>query len=457
MKINERIGEFVSNFSSADIPQDALDVAKSGVIDYVGVLISGAEEESSRLVRNMAGTLGGNPQATIWSTGEKTSVALAALANGTAAHALDYDDTNPVMLAHPSIQLLPGLFALGEYTHSGGMEMLAAYIAGFEIGAKLARILNPEHIKQGWFPVGTLGPLMEAAACSRLLGLSSEQVQMAVGIAANLASGLRCNSGTMVKQLTAGHAASSGVVSALLAREGMTANSLALEDRFGYLENFSRGNSNELESVMDLLGNPLDIVESGLSFKRYPCCAGTHNAIDCALDIVQNHSLQVDEIESINILMHAGVKSVLIHQKPTTSDQAKFSVDYCVSRAFIDRKVGPQQFERDKINDKVVSALIRKIKIKYHNTPVSKVDIRSSRFPVEMDVRLRDGTVYSSRVDYASGTPANPLLPAEIEQKFKQCLSGKLSDRKAHDIFCKLNHFENISDMQVLIDMVQYK
>ncbi|MBW2093209.1 MAG: MmgE/PrpD family protein, partial [Deltaproteobacteria bacterium] len=218
----------------------------------------------------LAEEMGGNSQATIWGSGLKTSLLLAALANGTAAHALDLDDTNAVMMAHPSIQLLPALFALGELKHATGQEIILGYIIGFEVGAKLGRAMNPDFVAQGWFPVGPLGTLMQTAACSKLLNLDVGQIENALGIAANLAAGLRCNNGTMAKPLMAGSAASSALLAVLSASDGMTANCKALEDRFGFFENFSRGDAEKLKQSFEKLGDPLEITYSGLAHKLYP-------------------------------------------------------------------------------------------------------------------------------------------------------------------------------------------
>lgn len=454
MKSCNRIAEFVSSYPVQAMPEEAVNLAKSGILDYVGVVLAGVDEKSATLVRQLAHSMGGNLQAAIWGTGTRTSVSLASLANGTAAHALDYDDTNPVMLAHPSIQLLPGLFALGEYRHTSGFEILTAYMVGFEVGATLGRVLNPAHAAQGWLPIGTLGPLMQAAACARLLGLSSDLTLMALSIATNLASGLRCNNGTMAKHLLAGHAASSGVLAAVLAGDGLNANPKALEDQFGFMENFSRGNSIGLEQEVDRLGDYLNIIESGLSFKLYPCCAAAHGAIDCALEIAGKHSPRPDMIKSIEVSVHRAVKIALIHARPKNAAEARFSLEYCVCRSLLDHQLGPEQFQSDKIGDDILQELIAKVQPAYHDRPVTEDDLKQSRFPVALKVHMKDGSVLSSRVEYAKGTPKNPVLPADLENKFRLCCSQKLSTRQINDVLHLLNHFEQVEDIDKLIAMI---
>jgi len=409
------------------------------------------DEESVRLVRSTVESMGGNPQATVWGTGHKTSVMMAALANGTAAHSLDFDDTNALMIAHPSIQLLPGLFALAEYEHLSGFDILISYVIGFETGATLGLALNPKHAAQGWLPIGTIGPLMQAAACSKLLNLGSKKTLMAVGIATNIASGIRCNNGTMAKPLLAGHAASEGVLAAVLAREGITANPEALEARYGYFENFSRGDPADLERASNVLGERFHIIDSGISFKLYPCCAGAHVAIDCALEIAQRHFPLPDEIEAISVSIHSGTKVVLIHPRPKTVAQARFSLEYSVSRAIIDRQMGLEQFRQQKIDDPSVQALIEKVKPKYYDASVTADDLAQSRFPVELEVHMKNGSIFYSRTEYAKGTPRNPLSSIELEEKFRQCCSAKLSASQIIKALNQLRNFEQIQDIAGLI------
>jgi 2-methylcitrate dehydratase PrpD len=451
---SERLADFVARHPTEAIPDEAIAWAKAGILDYVGVALAGIHEESAALVRKAAEAMGANPQAGIWGTKRKTSVPLAAMVNGTAAHALDFDDTNPVMLAHPSLQLLPGLFALGEQMHCNGRNLITAYVIGFELGAVLGRALHPNHVAQGWLPIGTLGPLMQASACARLLRLTPGETQMALSLASNLASGLRCNNGSMAKHFLAGYGAHSGVISALLARDGLTANPKALESRFGYFENFSRSDPERLEQAIDAMGKPLAILESGISFKLYPCCAGAHVAIDCALEIAAHHSPAAQEIAAVDLLVHQGLKAVLIHSMPRTVTEARFSLEYCVSRALLDREMGPDQFIPRKIRDASVRSLIERVSITYHDKAFTADDMSASRFPVEMRVHLNNGTVLTARVDHAKGTISNPVSWNDLEKKFRQCVANPLGELKIEKLLEQLNKFEEIEDIGEFVAML---
>jgi 2-methylcitrate dehydratase PrpD len=450
MNITEKIACFVADFDGKNLPEEALDRTKAAMIDYVGVTFAGITERCSEIVRETVESLGGNPQASIWGTSMKTSVLLAALANGTAAHALDYDDVNSIMRSHPSIQLLPGLFALGENEHRSGREIITSYVVGFEVGAKLGRALNPELVFQGWFPVGTLGTLMQAVASAKLLALDAQQVRMAIGIATNLASGLRCNNGTMAKPLMAGRVGTNGVLAALLAKRGMTAHEEALGARFGFFENFSRGDRQNLDQAIRSLGEPLEIVQLGITTKLYPCCAGSHMAIDCALHLTREHKMKPEEIREVRVSISKNARYLLIHPRPRTEMEAKFSLEYAVARGILDGQIGLQQFTPDKIREPRLQALIEKIKANYYDGSETGGKGEWTRLPVKIDISMKNGEGFSFEVDRPKGSPRNPLTPAEIEEKFRQCVQGKFSESTTNRVLDPMKNFEKLPDVASL-------
>jgi len=438
MNPTQKIARFMTEFKVEDVPNQALEAVKMAITDYTASILAGLDEACAVKVRRMLADFGGNPQTTVWGTDLKTSATLAAMANGTAAHAQDLDDTNVVMMSHPSIQLLPALFALGEYHRSSGRELVLAYLVGFEVGGMLGRAMNPEFVGYGWFPVGPFGVMMQTAACAKLLKLTPDQVENALGIAANLASGLRSNNGTMAKPFASGHAAADAIMAVTLAKDGMTANTKALESQFGFVENFSRNKVERLEEAVATLGDPLEILQSGLSYKLYPCCAGTHTAIDCALEIVKNHEVNADEIEEIAVHINPGVQFLLIHPRPKTEMEAKFSLDYCVARAVLDRDIGPEQFTAPKVTDSVLKTLIEKVKPCWEDT---------RRMDVKIEIKMNSGQSYNAEVAQARGMTDNPLDWSDLEGKFLKYTANILTDEDAHEKINTLQHFEQLADL----------
>ena len=438
MNPTQTIARFITEFRYEEIPEKALEAVKMAFTDYTASCLAGLNEPCAVKVSEMVAEFGGKPQATVWGDDLKTSVTHAAMANGTAAHALDLDDTSAVMMSHPSIQLLPALFALGEYHRSSGRELILAYLVGFEVGGLLGRALNPEFVGQGWFPVGPFGVMMQTAACARLLKLTPDQVQHALGIAANLASGLRCNNGTMAKPFAPGHAAADAIMAVTLAKAGMSANVQALESQFGFVENFSSNKPKRLEKAVATLGEQLEILESGLNYKLYPCCAGTHTAIDCVLEIVQNQTINPDDIEEIAVHINPSVQFLLIHPRPKTGMEAKFSLEYCVARAILDRDIGPEHFTAVKVSDPELKKLIEKLNPCWENT--RQLDVR-------IEIKLNNGQSHVSEVLQARGMAGNPLGWADMEAKFRKYTAHILAETAMQKTLNMLQKFEQLADI----------
>ena len=456
MTPSEKIIDFVCGYGINDMSSKINNRLKLSIIDYVGVTLAGTEETSSKILFRFIESMGGNPQSTIWGRGTKTTLLQTALAHGNAAHALDYDDSNGVMRTHPSSLILPGLFALGEYEHRSGQDLLTAYAVAFEVGAKLGRALNPELVINGWLPVGITGVIMQTVACAKLLDLPALQVGMALGIASNLASGLRCNNGTMAKHILAGKTCFNGLLACLLSRDGITGNEKAIEDRFGLFTNFSRKEVDALEKACDALGTTFDIIETGIIHKFYPSCTGTHLPIQCALDIVDKYLFDVSKIRRVDISISALARPLLIHSQPKNDLEAKFSLEYCVARAILDGKMGIGQFRPGKIKDSVVQDLINKINPHYYEIPKSRKYHTWTDFPAEVCIRMADGTSYSSRQEKVKGSLEYPLSERQLEEKFLDCSSVILTKKRSHKLLAFLKNFEEVIDIADMVCLMSH-
>jgi 2-methylcitrate dehydratase PrpD len=453
--VSEKIANFILNLSYNDIPKLAFDKAKSSILDYIGVSVAGASANSTKIVQNVIKTLGGNRQASVWGRGFKTSTMLAAIANGTAAHSLDFDDSSPVMRSHPSVQMLPGLFAIAEWQKCKGMDILTGYLAGFEIGAKLSRAMLPNMITKGWFPVGIVGPMMQAAACSKILKLNLKQIQFALGISTNLSSGLRCNNSSMVKPFMAGHVGATGIMAALLAQEGLTSNIKAIESSYGFFENFCRGDIQNLEKNLDTLGKKIEIMESGLTIKPYASVGPTHMPVDCILEIKNQAEIDFDRIKEIKISIGESLKVSLYTQTPNSDDEARHSLEYCVARALLDGCLGPKQFSNNKLNDKVLKNLMDKVRVAYYKD--KDLTLKGIRGPSDVTITLDTGQHYTARTEHAKGSPKNPLSWSEIEEKFNICCQESLGFKEIENLKKSVKNFENLSNISNIIsNLVNY-
>ena len=311
LRATKRLADFAA---TAAPPATARARAATAVLDTIGVSLAGANEPAARIVRATIAADGAGASAVIGAR-DGASAPNAALANGTSAHALDYDDMCFVSLAHPSAPLVAGTLAAAELVGANGQAVLDAYVVGFEIEARLGVAMNPRHYERGWHCTSTLGTVGTAAAAGRVLGLDSSRMAHAVAIAASAASGLKENFGTMVKPLHAGLAARSGLLAALLAKQGMTASEAAIDGPQGFLAAMD-SRLPSIDGQVGDLGSRWEIVDTGITVKLYPSCAGTHPPLDALLALRRREGVAADAVDRIEVFVDSITPTVLDLQPP---------------------------------------------------------------------------------------------------------------------------------------------
>jgi 2-methylcitrate dehydratase PrpD len=439
MQVTHELAEFVTQTDPAEIPPEALDLARRAVLDTLGVMLAGSSEDCARIAADMVRSREARPVATVVGQGFRSSPDAAALVNGVAAHALDYDDVNSVMTGHPSVPVVPALLATGEEMGISGRDFLSGYVIGFEAEVKLSRGMGPSHYARGWHATGTLGVIAAACVAARIYGLTLDQTEMAIGIAASLAGGMRQNFGTMTKPLHPGIAAQNGIVAAQLARRGYTADAAILESPLGFLNVFSPAGDARPDAVGGF-GRPFEIVDSGISVKNYPCCFATHRALDATLDLAS--SLKADEISGIEVIVPQGSNTPLIHSRPNTGLEGKFSMEYCVAAALLDGRVGLDTFEDVAVQRSVAQNLLRMVEVQTTTEESSPAGGYAA-----VRVRLNDGRNLESRVDEPRGGPDDPLSLDELSAKFRECGNRVLGDQAtqhALDLILGLDRLDSI-------------
>src|SRR5215471_6534701 len=298
MALTQDLGRFVADLTFARLPQGAADVARIGFIDTIATMIAGAHDPAPQLLRKALQPSGG--EATLYFTGERCPAPEAAWINGTAGHALDYDDVASLR-GHPSTVLVPAVVAEGEALGASGRDMLAAYVVGYETWAELAWRDPDHHHRKGWHPTGIFGPIGAAAACASLRRLDARPTAHALALGASQSSGIMANFGTMTKPFHAGRSAHSGLFAARLAEIGFTASPDALEHSQGFLSAVSPAGEVDRESPARGLGTDWKIVKYRLGIKKYPACYCTHRALDAMLDLLAQHPLKPEEIARITV------------------------------------------------------------------------------------------------------------------------------------------------------------
>ena len=432
MGLARELAERIAALDYEDLSEEALYWGKIALLDTVGVMLAGAHEDAPRLLDEVIGASGGGASL-VFGTARRIAPLDAALVNGTAAHALDFDNTAANIGGHVSAVMVPALIAAGEAHASTGRDLLIAHAAGFETG-RIGLAVNPRHSEKGWHPTATLGVFAVTAACSRLLGLSVDEIETALGLSTSLAAGTKANFGTMTKPLHAGQCARGGLMSALLARKGFTANPDAFEHKQGFFRLFGEPGSDDVSRVLDGWGKPLDLVSPGASYKLYPCCYSTHSAIQGALELVRRHgTFDPDAIERIETRTSERALMHTDRPHPRSPLEAKFSVQYCVARALVHGQVMLEHFEGKAYEDSVIQSLLGRLQ----STPYTGPFYSEDRMDAIVRVSLKDGRVLETKVDQPLGrTVREPISKEALDAKFLDC-AGRVLEPAAAAEACR--------------------
>ena len=454
MNITGRIAEYITATDIEDFPPDAIEAAKGAIMDCLACTLAGSRESLADILCRYLTAEGASPTASVVGRGFRTSVANAALVNGAMAHALDYDDITQITKTHPTAVLLPASLAVAEEFGASGKDMLMGYMSGFEVACAVGEALSEAYYDDlGWHPTGPLGAVGAAAAASRIMALDPEQTAMAVSLAASQASGLRQNFGTMTKPFHAGDAARAGVVAAKLVREGFTASGDALEGRFGFIRAFSGGQGFDSEQVAQNLGSKCYLVESGIEIKKYPCCGSAHLALDATFDLLSQGAIDPDAVDRIDVMVDFDPPRSLIHSRPVSSLEGKFSLQYCLAAALLDRRVGLQSFTDDQVMRPEAQALIPRIDMR-RITGNEGLPSWTEGYH-QVDVQMKDGSTLRQQAHRANSGALRGVTMDDIRDKFRDCAAESLSEATTAEVLARLGMLEEGEPVSGLADLLR--
>jgi 2-methylcitrate dehydratase PrpD len=417
--VTELIARFACDDRLGPAPDTLFERATWAVVDTVAVAIAARQEPSFTILAKTIGASAVGGEATVLPTQTSTTCSVAAFLNGTAGHALDYDDVVDEIKGHPSVVLVSALLAVAEANRNSGREFLEAYCAGLQVGCAIASGLPVEaHYRRGWHATATIGVLGACAGAGRLLRLDQSHMRNALGIAASMASGSRQNFGTMTKPLHAGLAARDAVIAAHLAANGFTADEHQLEGPLGYFAVY--GVEPRLSAVAEFLNGPHVLSRHGLNVKKYACCYGIHRMADAALAL-NARGIRASDVRSIDVTVEPGGLQAIIHHRPRTGLQGKFSGEYVVAACLLDGRVRLSTFTDAAVNRPEVQDLLRRVTIhESERPPFGPADFDHAY--ATLQVELDDGSVVRERCDVPRGDARAPLRAAEMEAKFRDCL-----------------------------------
>ena len=433
------LGRFIAGLRYPDIPAEAISFIHTGFADCVGVMIAGANEPAPQLLRAVLAPAGGEA-ALLFGAG-RASAPEAAWINGTAAHALDFDDAAPLQRGHNSAVLVPAILAEAEAIGASGEAMVLAYAAGYETWADLVRREADLHHNKGWHPTGIFGAIAAAAACASLRRLDAEQAAHAIALAASQSAGLASNFGTMTKPFHAGRAAHAGVVSARLAEKGFTAALDTLEHAQGFLAAVSPAGRLDLESPVEA-GSAWKLPRHGLSIKKYPLCYGTHRALDGMLDLLRANTIAPDKVRRVTVCTSQRNATMLRNHAPQTGLEAKFSMEFAMASALIAGRAGLAELRDEFVRRVDVQALMQRVAV----TQDERDDPAMPGYAYydEVTLETEGGRRLEKRVAKVRGGAELPLSREELWAKFEGCVQVGTAPVPARALFDALMSLERL-------------
>jgi 2-methylcitrate dehydratase PrpD len=454
-KLTVRVADFVVNTQFAQIPAETIELGKKSILDGLGLALSGSRAGTAPLIEQYVASLAcGSGSASGLGTALKLPVRFAALINGVAIHADDFDDTQLAtgkdrvygLLVHPTVPVLPAALATAEVDGKSGKDLLVAYQVGVEVECKIAEAISPRHYQDGFHSTGTCGVFGGAAACARLKGLDVVHTARAFGIAASQAGGLRENFGTMMKPFQAGHATESGVVAVDLAALGWTAAEQILEADRGFFH--AAGGGYDPSVITEHLGKPWTFQDPGISIKPFPSGSLTHPGMTELMRLMRANSIHGADVAQVEVGTSHNLVSTLLHHHPTTGLQAKFSMEFCMAILLLDGKADQTKYTDAVVNRPDVQDMIKRVRF-YTDPDAEKAGY--DKMTTILKITMKDGRIISGRADFGKGSPSNPMSFDDVAEKFLGCAAfAEWPESKARQVIDLVQKLEVLQDVKTL-------
>jgi 2-methylcitrate dehydratase PrpD len=453
--LTAEVAAFVESADLSDVPQAALDSAKRSLLDGLGLAVAGSRSDGPKIAQAMVGAYSSaGSEASVIGTSMRLPARFAAFLNGMQIHADDFDDTQLAvapdrvygLLTHPTAPVLPAALALTERSGGTGADLLISYLLGVEVATKTAEAINPRHYDAGFHATATLGAIGASASAVRSLGLTGVEACRALGLAASQAGGVREHFGTMTKPFHAGRAAESGIVAATLAAAGFTAAPNALEAKRGFFS--AAGGGYATNAIEGVLGNPWTFEFPGVSIKPHPSGSLTHPGMSAFMKLVLDEDLKADAVDRITVGTNRHMPNALIHHRPQTELQAKFSMEFCLAILLIERRAGLAEFTDEVVLREDVRDMISRVDFGVDEAAEAA---GYNNMTTNIRVLMKDGQVFETSAAFGRGSPQNPMPDSELIDKFAGCLEwGGLDPAIAPEIAEKvfdLEHQPNVTDL----------
>jgi 2-methylcitrate dehydratase PrpD len=445
--LTAELGAFIERMQAVALPATVVEIARQGYTDCIGVMLAGSREPVTAAVESVLSMDAAAGPATLYFSRKGLPAPAAAWINGTAAHALDYDDV-ALKGSHPSAVLVPAILAEAQVLEASGREVVAAYVAGYEVWADLISRERGNYQRKGWHPTGVFGAISAAAACAVLHRLDAVASAHALGVAASQSSGIMSNLGSMVKPTHPGKAAACGILAARFAKAGVTAAADCLEHEQGFLKAISPAGEVDLERPL-ACASGWQILEHGLAIKQYPVCYRAHRAIDAVLALKRSAAFNPADIAGIEVSFSKSHAVILKNHRPATATEAKFSIEFALACAIAMERVGLRDLTDEVVRGDEIQRLIHLVTIEIN--PVEEAGTSGYSPYDSVRIRMRDGSVLESeRIAHAFGDPRAPLTLQQRWQKFEDCAAWSGVEVDAQGLFDILQRLESCQSVAEL-------
>ena len=450
---SEVLGTYITQLRFKDLSPEVIKKAKYSLIDTIGATLYGSMTEEAILVRKGISNFTKGGDIGIWGTNEVTSVQLAALANGTAAHARELDDVGKNS-GHPGAVVIPAALAVAKAIGASGKRTLSAIIVGYEVAERVAESVGGyrAHTKMGWHSTGTCCTFGAAAASAYLMGLSTSETVSALGIVGSYTGGIWAfnEDGAMTKRLHSGKAAENGVTAAYLAKQGFTGPKAIFEAEWGGFCNTYTARNDEggnLDALVKDLGINFRIMST--SFKPHACCRGIHGALDSLLKLVNQHGLSKGDIDNIDVITSPHASKQLGKKTVTSFLDAQMSMPYSIAVALVSGKTGPKQYTKEWWENEEVRYWCNRVHVQ-GNEKFSYV----TRTPPIVRIKLKNGKTYEGSEQYPIGSPENPMTNEELVKKFNDLVSVIFPQQKVKALLENLFSIEEFHTIDPVLQQL---
>ncbi len=449
--VTGKLSAFAADLKIEDLDCKLVSRFKTYLLDAVGCGLHGRSQPWARAVNRFVKAQKGSREATLWRENFRGPCANVALGLGVMIHGFDFDDYHNAKI-HPGAPVIPAAFTVGEWKGVSGNDILTAMVAGYETMIRVSLATGPNASRlRGWHLTGTTGTFGAAAAAGRLLGLGGDKMANALGVAGAQSAGLWAFTadGSMTKRFHAGRAAQSGVMAAILVRGGFTGPTSILEAADG---GFCRATSDDVDFPLATKDLGARFLSGDTNIKPYSCCASSHSAVDAVLALKREHGFQAAEVEKVVVKTARGVQLQCgFEYQAKGVVQAQMSLQYIVAVTLLENTALLEQFSDAKIADPAVVALAKRVEVAV-DPDIDK--LYPKRYPNRVEIILRNGQRWETRVDFPKGSVEQPMTFDEVAGKFRSLAGGTMTASEADRIVEAVDGLEKLTDIRDLTQLL---